>query len=180
MRLKEGNKAKLFSVTDFEGNNINLEDYKEKKLLLSFFRYASCALCNLRISQLIQEYDALKEKGLFIIAFFQSSMESMEQYVGKQEVPFPLIPDPERKIYKLFGVEKSWIKFIKGGLTKTLNKAHKKGFKTGKREGQVNLVPADFLIENLVIKRAYYGNSIADHLPLKEIYQFLGTTNSEK
>jgi len=44
----------------------------------------------------------------------------------------------------------------------------------------VNLVPADFLIENLVIKRAYYGNNIADHLPLNEIYQFLENGNQKE
>ncbi len=107
MRLKEGEKAINFTVTDLSGKTISLEDFKDKKILLSFYRYASCPLCNLRISQLIQQYNDLKKKGLVIIAFFQSPKESMLQYVGKQNVPFLLIPDPEREIYKLYRIEKS-------------------------------------------------------------------------
>ena len=97
----------------------------------------------------------------------------MLQYVGKQKVPFPIIPDPKREIYKLYGVEKSWIKYVLGGMTGKMRKARNLGFKIGKMEGQLNLVPADFLIENLTIKRAYYGKNIGDHMPFEEIYNFL-------
>lgn len=173
MRMKEGSKAHLFTVTDLQGKRISLEDYKDKKVLLSFYRYASCPLCNLRISQIIRKFDELNKKGLKIIAFFQSPKESMLQYVGKQDVPFPLIPDSKREVYKLYGVEKSWSKYVLGGMTGKMHKARKLGFKIGKMEGQLNLVPADFLIENLTIKRAYYGKNIADHLPFDEILLFL-------
>ncbi|NHJ38653.1 MAG: AhpC/TSA family protein [Asgard group archaeon] len=175
MRIKEGSKAYTFTVTDLNGNKFSFEEYKDGKVLLSFYRYASCPLCNLRISQLIKKYDEFKKKGLKIIAFFESPKESMLKYVGKQEVPFPLIPDPKREIYRLYGVEKSWWKYILGGMTGKMRKARKSGFKIGKMEGQINLVPADFLIENLIIKHTYYGKNIADHIPLEEILKFLTT-----
>ena len=150
-----------------------------KKLGYTFFKpanlffCASCPLCNLRISQMIQQSDKLKEKGLHIIAFFQSPKASMLEYVGKQDPPFPLIPEPKRVVYKKYGVEKSWFKYILGGMSVKMLKALKKGYKVENMEGQKNLVPADFLLSNLVIKRAYYGKSIADHLPLEEIFNFL-------
>jgi peroxiredoxin len=173
MKMKEGSKAHNFSVIDLSNKKISLEDYRNEKILLSFYRYASCPLCNLRISQIIGKYDELNKKGLKIIAFFQSSRDSMIQYVGKQDVPFPLIPDPKREVYKLYGIEKSWIKYILGGMTGKMRKARKLGYKIGKMEGQLNLVPADFLIENLTIKRAYYGKNIGDHIPFEEIFSFL-------
>ncbi|NHJ05363.1 MAG: AhpC/TSA family protein [Candidatus Heimdallarchaeota archaeon] len=173
VKIREGRKAQSFTVIDLKGNSISLDDYRNKKVLLSFYRYASCPLCNLRISQIIQQYNLLKEKGLHIIAFFQSPRESMEQYVGKQNPPFPLIPDPERKIYKLYDVERSWVKYLKGGISRKMAIAMKSGFKLGKIEGQKNLVPADFLLDNLVVKKVYYGTSIADHIPFEEIFLFL-------
>ncbi|MBK5112278.1 MAG: redoxin domain-containing protein [Candidatus Heimdallarchaeota archaeon] len=173
MRLKEGEKAINFTVTDLSGKTISLEKFKDKKILLSFYRYASCPLCNLRISQLIQQYDDMKKKGLVIIAFFQSPKESMLEYVGKQNVPFPLIPDPEREIYRLYRIEKSWFKYVIGGISGKMFRALRKGYKIKDQEGQQNLVPADFLIENMIIKRAYYGKSIADHISFEELNQFL-------
>jgi peroxiredoxin Q/BCP len=173
MRLRDGEKAINFTVTDLAGKTISLEDFKDKKILLSFYRYASCPLCNLRISQLIQQYDEMKKKGLVIISFFQSPKESMLKYVGKQNVPFPLIPDPEREIFRLYRIEKSWFKYVLGGISGKMFKALRKGYKIKDQEGQQNLVPADFLIENMIIKKAYYGKTIADHIAFKDIIRFL-------
>jgi hypothetical protein len=131
----------------------------------------------LRISQLIREYNELHSRGLHFISFFQSPKESMVKYVGNQNAPFPLIPDPKRKVYRLYGVEKSWFKYVLGGFSRNMFKALRAGFKIKDMEGQKNLVPADFLVENLTIKIAYYGKSIADHIPLNEIKQFLDSKN---
>ncbi|NHJ47528.1 MAG: redoxin domain-containing protein [Asgard group archaeon] len=180
MRLKAEEKAPNFKVVDLTGSKISLRDFKDKIVLISFYRYASCPLCNLRISQLIQQYDDLQNKGLQIISFFQSPKESMLKYVGNQNPPFPLIPDPRREIYRLYGVEKSWFKYIRGGISRNMFKALRAGFKVKDMEGQKNLVPADFMVDNLTIKIAYYGKSIADHLPLVDIMQYLDNKKSSK
>jgi len=173
MRLKDGDEVKNFSLEDISGKQISLSDFKDKKLMLSFYRYASCPLCNLRVQQLIQIHDELKSKGLFLVAFFQSPKESIAKYVGKQDAPFSIISDPERKIYKLFGVEHSWLGYLRGGVSLSMFRALWNGFMIGKMEGKKNLLPADFLIDNLKVKKAYYGKTISDHLPIDEIKEFL-------
>lgn len=175
MRLKLGQPAKPFSVSDLQGNSIKLEDFKGKKLMVSFYRYASCVFCNLRIHQLIQKHDELKARGLTMLAFFQSPKESILEYVGKQNAPFPIIPDPKREIYKLYGVESSMAKFAKGiAQFSKYRETRKLGFKSGKKEGNITSVPADFLIdEKGIIRTAYYGKDITDHVPISEIEEFL-------
>jgi hypothetical protein len=103
----------------------------------------------------------------------------MLKYVGTQQPPFPLVPDPKRKIYKLYRVEKSWFKYVRGGINIKMFKALRAGFKIKDMEGQKNLVPADFLIDNLIIKKAYYGKSIADHIPIKEIKDYFVKLSEE-
>lgn len=174
MRLKNGDKLIDFEIEDFKGENIKLSDYKDKKILLSFYRYASCPLCNLRIHNLIQKYPDYKNKNLITFTFFESSKESISEYVGKQEPPFSLIPDPERKVYKLYGVEKSILKYILGLFNGKLFEAmFIRGFKIGRMENDKTIVPADFLIEDGIIKVAYYGKNISDHLSFKVIEDFL-------
>lgn len=176
MRLKSGQNAPLFKTSDIGGEEINLEALKGSKVLLSFYRYASCPLCNLRVHKLIQLFPEFSAKGLKIISIFQSPKESILQYVGKQDAPFPIVPDPSQKLYKLYGVETSWMGFAKGGLeVQKLMEITKLGFLPGKVEGDMNRIPADFLIdENGVIQTAFYGKDISDHLDESEILKFVG------
>ncbi|MDF1618421.1 peroxiredoxin family protein [Petrocella sp. FN5] len=173
--IKENSKANLFVAEDLFGNKISLEAYKGKKILLSFFRYASCPLCNLRVQELIRNQQLFKERGLEILAVFQSPKDSLLQYVGKQNAPFPIITDPEERLYKLYQVEASAF-----GMMKAMFKpgkfvqAAKAGFIPGKGEGSKTRIPADFLIDqNLKIAKAYYGKDIGDHMPLNTIFEFL-------
>lgn len=175
MRLKSGTNAPLFKTTDIGGETIDLQSYKGSKVLISFYRYASCPLCNLRVNNLIKLYPSLSDKGLKIISIFQSPKESILQYVGKQDAPFPIVPDPAQKLYKQYGVETSWTAFAKAGLQiNKLIETTKLGFMPGKMEGEVNRVPADFLIdEKGVIQSAYYGADISDHMPIETILSFV-------
>jgi peroxiredoxin len=117
----------------------------------------------------------LKEIYLHPVAVFQSPKESILKYVGKQSIPFPVIADPERMLYQLYGIESSCSGFIKGSLRlASVTSALMKGFFPGKMEGIKSMVPADFLIgPDLTVQLAYYGRDIGDHLPIKKIYQWL-------
>ena len=176
MKLKPGQHAKNFSVKDFKGNPISLEDYRGKKLILSFYRYAACPLCNVRVHELIKRYPEFKKKGLNFLAFFESPRESIEKNVGKQDAPFPIIPDPERLIYKKYGVGSSWWGMIIGMLNlRVILKMFKYKYFVKKPEGDVRLLPADFLIdEKGVIRHAFYAKNISGHMPMSVIEEFLG------
>ena len=150
--------------------------------MLSFYRYASCPLCNLRIAQLIAQYPYLKEQGLHLVAFFQSPRQSILETVTKQDLPFPIVADPECAIYKLYGVESSLLGLLKGLLRLSeFWMAMKKGFLSVASDGDRTLIPADFLVApDLVVERAYYGKDIGDHLPLEEIEAWLKRPETPK
>jgi hypothetical protein len=73
MRLREGQLAPDFDVTDIYGRRVALERYRGRLTLLSFHRAAVCPLCNLRLAHLIRRAPAYRRAGLEIIAFFESS-----------------------------------------------------------------------------------------------------------
>lgn len=125
---------------------------------------------------MIKKYDEYTGLGLHILAFFQSPKGSVKKYVGSQNPPFPLIPDPKRVVYDAYGVESSLGGFIKGGLRlKDAVSAAKKGFLPGKVEGSATLIPADFLIgPDFIIEKAFYGKDIGDHIPFEDIERWLG------
>ena len=173
MRIKPGDQAVDFSAADYLHNEIRLNDYRKGKLLLSFYRYAGCPLCNLRMHTIINKFPEYSKAGLSIIAFLESPRESILRYIAKQGPPFPVIPDPDLRIYKMYGVEHSILKYLRGAFSIKLVRALIKGFMPGKMEGIITLAPADFLIENNVVIKAHYGKDISDHMPLEEIENFI-------
>lgn len=72
MRLNPGDKAVPFSAETIEGKTVSLESFAGKPLLLMFYRYASCPMCNLRLRDFAQHYPRLHERGLEVVAFFHS------------------------------------------------------------------------------------------------------------
>ncbi|MBX7147382.1 MAG: redoxin domain-containing protein, partial [Alphaproteobacteria bacterium] len=171
--------APLFKTLDIFNNPIHLENFRGKKILLSFFRNAACALCNLQIHDLIQRYPIYKAKGLEILAVFESSQENMLKYVGRQDVPFPLIADPEGVLYKLYNVENSEIKINHSmnlpKVQQRVSVAEEKGFSLiPEAESNFYRMPADFLInvEGRIII-AHYAYDLVDHLSQDEIEKIL-------
>ena len=174
-KLKVADKAPDFTVVSATGDTLRLENLKGKKVLLAFFRYASCPVCNFRMNEIIQNYDALQAKGYVFIAVFESNNETLKGYLKETEVPFPVVGDPTLLLYKKYGVEKSFWRMV-GSM---FNKKTKSNLKDGKllvkgknlkRDGNMSRIPADFIIdENGMISIAYYGKNIGDHLPLEQI-----------
>lgn len=181
-RLNDGDKAPSIVTTDVKGNAIHLKKIaKDKKVLLVFLRYAWCPICNLRTHELIQNYDALKEKGYEIIAFYQSPLEKMKEYVEDRQIPFPVVADFEGKFYQLYQLEYNMEKVQKSmempefqaripsalSITNMEEDQTKYGVE---KENADALIPGDFVIDKKgKIERAYYGKFFGDHLHLEDL-----------
>ncbi|NOQ36235.1 MAG: redoxin domain-containing protein, partial [Methylococcaceae bacterium] len=167
MKLKQGDTAPVFQLPAIEGDPFNLETLKGKRYLLSFFRFASCPFCNLRLHQLITRLNEFDEK-FTLIAVFNSPLENLTEHVDKHQSPFPILADEKGIIYQHYGVEKSFIGVLKGMIFRmpTLLKAmFIKGYFPSKRQGSMTTMPVDFLIdEQGIIQTAYYGKDEGDHL----------------
>ncbi len=159
------------------GDSITTNEFKGKKILLTFNRYVSCPLCNYRTHEILEKYDSLKANGLVLISVYESAREILTQYTKQEDIPFIMISDPQEILYKQFNVTKSWWKtFV--GLFNNYGAKHamgKKQFKSKyKRDGHLNRLSADFLVnENGIIETAYYGKFVGDHLPVKEITKWV-------
>lgn len=163
--------AILFETFDYVGAPVRLMEFKGKRVLLTFFRDASCPFCNIRLNQMIQSYDKFSSKGIAIIAFFSSSAAEIREYAGQQNPPFPIIPDPKFNVYSEYGVEKSFkakLRTMKN--LKQVRKAMASEYFSMKSFSKENVVPADFMISNeLIIDRVHYGKEFSDHIPIEEV-----------
>ncbi len=179
MKLQPGASAPHFTREDIFGRPVDLRDAEGGTTLLSFFRNAACAICNLRIHQLIERYPNYQQRGLRIVAVFESAHERLLETVAKQEAPFPIIADPQAELYTLYGVESSADKVA---MTMTMPEtqevvklAASHGFVLTKEEGSnFARMPADFLLAyDLRVLDAHYADFVMDHMPFERIEQEL-------
>ena len=169
--IKKGDRAIYFKSIDYLGNTVDLDQYKGKRVLLSLLRGASCPFCNMRVRRLIKHYEHFKNADIAIIVFFGATKEEIQQYAGKQEPPFPIVPDPNLSIYKQYDIEQS-----SQGMFKAMMQPLKmmrmlfSGYFNLKSMSDRPIIPADFLInEHQIIHRVHYGKDFGDHLPIDDV-----------
>lgn len=181
MKLKEGQIAIDFTTTDIHGKEVKLSDYKGKKIILTFMRNVSCPFCNVRVHRLMGTSVALEHSGVQMVLLFESSAEKLKSSVlHKGILPWPIIGDPEKKMYKTYRIENSALKMMRTMFTKDMMGTMKLGktietTKEKDKDSSDTLIPADFFInENFVIERAHYGKHLGDHIELDELKKFAG------
>ena len=178
MKLTIGDTAIDFTAKDIYGKEVKLSDYKGKKIILGFYRNVACPFCNRRIHQILSQSTRLKESGTQMIFLFESTNKKLSESSFHQGIsPFPLIGNPERDIYKQYGVENSLLGVVKTVFVSSFFKAIKDvkplNLPAQDKEASSNLMPADFFIdENFKIVKAHYGTHMDDHIPIEEIKDF--------
>lgn len=178
-RLKVGAHIPDFWTRDISGQEVDSRNLK-KTTLFVFLRYAGCPFCNLAVYRLSHEYRLLKKSGCDVIAFIQSSEENIEEHViSQQEIvpPFPIIPDEQQDIYKLFGVAPNAAKaakFTAKNASHWVDAVFKKKFKQTSFEGQSFIVPAYFLVDKEgVVQLVSYDASFYEDEVFTPIYEHL-------
>ncbi len=173
-RLKVGDRAPDFEALDTNGDSIKLSNYKGQKVVIAFFRYAGCPVCNYRVHELIENYESINSEGFKIIAIYESDNSTLKDYLTETPIPFRVVGDSKLNLYRKYGVEKSFRKMLGSAFKRQTIEAMKKGNKLSqkkiKRDGNLTRLPADFIVdENGFLIAVHYGTSIGDHLPITEI-----------
>lgn len=179
MKIREGQFVKDFTVTDIENKEVKLSDFKGQKIILSFYRNVSCPFCNRRVHKLMGMNYKLKESGVQMLFFFESSNEKISSSVFHQGVnPWPVIGDPDKLVYKLYGVEQSVTKMMRTMVSSNMLKAQKDVADLNlpnDKDASKTLIPADIFIgEDFKVVKAHYGKHIDDHVDIDELKQFAG------
>lgn len=70
---------------------------------LQFRRFAGCPICNLHLRSFVRRIGEIEAAGVQEAAVFHSTPEEMRRY--EADLPFAVIGDGEKKLYREFGVE---------------------------------------------------------------------------
>ncbi len=103
MALQVGDKAPDVLGTDQNGNEIKLVDFAGKKLVLYFYPKDNTPGCTAQACSLRDNYADLRKAGYEVIGVSIDSASSHQKFISKQNLPFNLIADTDKKLSELFG-----------------------------------------------------------------------------
>jgi len=178
MRRTVGEPAAPFRLPAIDGSTLDLATVSGRPFLLSFFRFAACPFCNLRLQELARRFDELTRAAsdFMIVAIFDSPLDNLQRHANRHTPPFPVLADRDNTVYRAWGIEHSMLGVLKGMIFRMptlLDATFGKGYFPWRIRGSMTTMPADFLIDRGgVIRVAHYGTDEGDHLPFAEILAF--------
>jgi thioredoxin-dependent peroxiredoxin len=103
MKWKAGDKAPSINALDQYGNTISLDDFRGSKVILYFYPKDDTPGCTAEACSLRDSNTILLEKGFKIIGVSADNAKSHVKFTEKYDLPFPLIPDTDKKVIRDFG-----------------------------------------------------------------------------
>lgn len=103
-KVKEGSKAPDFVLTDLEGNEHQLSDYKGKGVFLNFWG-TWCKPCEREMPYMDNQYEYYKNQGVEVLAVnIAESNIAVQSFVNKHDLTFPILLDKDRQVLNAYGV----------------------------------------------------------------------------
>ena len=102
--LKIGDKAPEFTLQDKNGNEISLNSFLGKKVVLYFYPKDSTPGCTRQACAFASAYEQFKSNDIAVIGVSKDSIASHVKFAEKYNLPFILLSDPERKAIEAYGV----------------------------------------------------------------------------
>jgi peroxiredoxin Q/BCP len=102
--LTTGMQAPEFTAADQDGNQVSLNDFRGKKVVLYFYPKDDTPGCTAEACDFRDNYTGLVAKGIAVLGVSVDDEASHKKFVSKHTLPFPLLADTDHKIVEAYGV----------------------------------------------------------------------------
>lgn len=104
--LEVGTKAPDFTLTDQDGKEHILSDYRGKRVILYFYPKDLSAGCTKQACGFAERYPQIREKGAVVLGISKDSVSSHQKFKEKYSLPFTLLSDPDHTVNEQYDVWK--------------------------------------------------------------------------
>lgn len=99
-----GDKMPTFSVADQHGNLVTDQQLLGKKTIIYFYPKDSTPGCTAEACNLRDNYERMLTEGYQVFGVSKDSIKSHQNFIAKNNLPFPLLSDPSTEMLQAFGV----------------------------------------------------------------------------
>jgi thioredoxin-dependent peroxiredoxin len=144
-RLKPGDAAPEFQLTDQHGQTVRLADFGGGKLLIYFYPKADTPGCTRQACSIRDAREELVDLGLTVVGISPDAPARQQKFDDKYNLSFPLLADPDHRVAEAYGV---W------------------GEKTSYGKKSLGIIRSSFLVDAAgKIVAAWYGVKPEDTVP---------------
>lgn len=104
MSLQIGDKAPNFNAPDQNGNPLNLDQYKGKKLVLYFYPKDDTPGCTAEACDLRDNHQRFIDAGYAILGVSPDAPKKHIKFIEKYSLPFDLLSDEDHAVCLAYGV----------------------------------------------------------------------------
>ncbi len=105
MALKVGDHCPEIELIDQSGNTLKRSQLKNKTLVLFFYPKDQTPGCIAQVCGFRDNYDLFKIFGAEVWGVSGDDTNSHLKFASQQNLPFPLLSDPDNKLRKAFGIQ---------------------------------------------------------------------------
>jgi peroxiredoxin len=184
-RLRPGATIVRRELTAIDGSTVRVPD-PTHLVHLQFRRFAGCPVCQLHLRSIVNRHDVIKSAGIREVVVFHSSKAKLQVHAA--DLPFAVVADPARRLYREFGVESSprallspraWVPILRAislSVWKTLR--HGAPIPSINPDGGRYGLPAEFLIDPTgEIVDSKYGHHASDQWSVDELLHLAHARN---
>ncbi|MFJ4513207.1 peroxiredoxin-like family protein [Streptomyces sp. NPDC088816] len=91
-------------LTAVSGDQVAVPD-PDRLIHLQFRRFAGCPVCNLHLRSVVRRHEEIEAAGVREVVVFHSPADELLPHTA--DLPFAVVADPDKRLYREFGVESS-------------------------------------------------------------------------
>ncbi len=104
--LEPHTQAPNFTLPDQQGNEVSLSDFKGQKVVLYFYPKDMTSGCTRQAQNYRDHHPDFEKLGVKVIGISKDTVRSHVRFTEKENLPFTLLADPDRKVLKAYDVLK--------------------------------------------------------------------------
>lgn len=119
----EGKKAPDFTLQGSDGKSHSLKDYAGRTLVIYFYPKDNTPGCSKEACGFRDLYGDLQSTNTSLVGISRDSLASHDKFIGKFDLPFTLLSDPEAAMmqsYGAFGEKTMYGKKVQGTIRSTV------------------------------------------------------------
>jgi thioredoxin-dependent peroxiredoxin len=121
-RLEPGDVAPDFTLSDADGNQVSLAQYKGQRVIVYFYPAAMTPGCTKEACDFTASMPSLEQDGTAVLGISPDAPAKLAKFREKEHITFPLLSDPDKAVltaYGAFGEKMNYGKKIMGVIRST-------------------------------------------------------------
>jgi peroxiredoxin len=171
--LRVGDPFPDLTLESLDGSVRLSERWARAPLVVAFMRHFGCVFCREHLILLGEAHEDIRAAGGDVVAVFQYSAESTDNFCQSRGVPFDCFGDPRRSGYRAAGLGRGPRKeYIGINVFRQRKRARSVGARVGIPRGDVAQRPGTFVVDvNGFTAFAHYNRDSTDNPPTSAVLE---------